>query len=225
MSFTHGPAALRAALMLLMTVLVLAGSATQTKQSVSPLPAATAADANADADAAEEAWEQYSHPLPHPTAAATLIADALSGDITAAIIGAEGEYSGKETPYLVTCRIHTLTEEYLSFTVTKSGALAPAFGETVSYNIHRPTGKCLLLSDIFGEDYARVLWQELEGRISSVQTRFDDSAEAAALLYEGRGFYIEEDRVVILFDGGELTDSPDSPLRFPVPLPCDVKIG
>ena len=118
-------------------------------------------------------------------------------------------------------QVKRMSQEYLSFVITKTETLASAYFQQYFYNLDLETGKELTLRDLLGPDYAAIaaaaVEQLLEGWDQEEKALLFDGVDLESLMGEDRGFYLREDgAIVVVFEKYEIAAGAAGVLEFPV---------
>lgn len=117
--------------------------------------------------------------------------------------------------------IKSITEKQVSFVITKSETFASAYFIQYFYNIDMETGRYMTLKDLLGNDYKKIVSQNIENTISSWDEEkkeliFED-INIEDLIDENTNFYInEKSEIVVVFDKYEIAVGAAGRLEFPI---------
>lgn len=119
--------------------------------------------------------------------------------------------------------IKCITEKQVSFVITKSETFSSAYFVEYFYNIDMETGRYITLKDLIGNDYKKIVVQNIKNTISNWNQEqrellFDD-INIEDLIDENTNFYInEQNEAVVVFDKYEIAVGAAGRLEFPVTI-------
>lgn len=117
--------------------------------------------------------------------------------------------------------VKSVTDQWVSFGITKTETMASAYTQFYFYNLDLETGRELTLRDLLGPDYAAIaaqrIRQELDSWSEEERMQLFDGVDLESLIGEDRGFYIREDgTVMVVFEKYEIAVGAAGNLEFPV---------
>lgn len=119
--------------------------------------------------------------------------------------------------------IKSITEQQVSFVITKSETFASAYFVEYFYNIDIDSGRYITLKDLLGNDYKKIVSQSIENTILNWDQEqknliFKD-IRIEDLINENTKFYInEQNQIVVVFEKYEIAVGAAGRLEFPIDI-------
>lgn len=134
--------------------------------------------------------------------------------------GKPEEYMAPET--IIDYEIKYISKDIMSFQIYKFESMASAYQTNRYYNIDIETGKELTLRDLLGENYQKIVYEQINAQLAELdaytKSMLFPEVDVEALIDENRKFYFSTDgsSLVVVFEKYEIAAGAAGQLEFTI---------
>lgn len=138
------------------------------------------------------------------------------------------ETGGKKEDFIpvgitIDYKIHYMSDEMVSFSVSKCETRFSSYNDTVFYNIDMETGNCMTIREYLGNEYKRMIFESISSEIGSwsedQKSLLWEDLDIESLITEDMPYYIDEnENAVIVFEKYEIAAGAAGEIKFIIPV-------